>query len=84
MRVRCTNIEWDISDDDLIDNFGSVVDDNGLPYTAKSLGLPAWDTEVVLDVDADVNDDDCLRDEVLDALSDEYGWTVLSLRMEVL
>ena len=68
MRFKVWDIDWDISDEDLVDNFGSTVDDNGLPYTAKDLGLPARDKEVVVECRS--------PEDVADAVSDEYGWLV--------
>ena len=82
IKVKCTHIDWDISDEDLIENFGSIVDDNGLPYTAKCLGLPAYDSIVEIEIDDDDWNDAVAEMEessiVSDKLSDEYGWLVNS------
>ena len=48
-QYKCWNIDWDITDED--------VDDNGLPLTAKDLGLPAWDEEVIVELDDDEVED---------------------------
>lgn len=66
MKYRVTKIDWDISDEDR--------DDNGLPVTAKDLGLPAYDEFV--DVECDSEED------IADALSDEYGFCVNSFSVE--
>ena len=71
MKYRVSHIDWDINDEDLMDNFGSTTDDNGLPYTAKDLGLPAWDDEVEVLCD-DIED-------VADVLTDKYGWCISGL-----
>ena len=68
MKYRVNHIDWDIGDEDLMENFGSTTDDNGLPYTAKDLGLPAWDEEEVVECDSE--------EEIADAISDEHGWLV--------
>lgn len=85
MNVKCTHIDWDISDEDLLDNFGSTVDKNGLPYTAKALGLPAYDATVEVEIgDDEWNDAVAEMEEssiVADKLSDEYGWLVNSLKI---
>ena len=75
-------IEWSISDEDRVDRFGSTVDDNGLPYTARDFGLPF---NATLDVDTesdawktaekDGNEASCL----IDMLSEEYGFLVDSV-----
>lgn len=83
MKVRCTHIDWDISDEDLFDNFGSTVDKNGFPYTARDLDLPAYDAIVEVEIDDDDWNDAVADFEessiVADKLSDEYGWLVNSL-----
>ena len=68
MKFIVWHIDWDINDEDLMDNFGSTTDDNGLPYTAKDLGLPAWDAEEIVECDSE--------DDIADTISDEYGWLV--------
>ena len=80
MKLKVWNIEWDISDEDVEDAFGSLTDDNGLPYTTKDFGIPTIDE--VVEIEVDDNDWDEVagtpdEDEVVaDALSDIYGWLV--------
>lgn len=62
MIFKVTHIEWDIEDEGR--------DDNGLPITAKDLGLPAYDEVVQVECDSE--------DDIADALSDEYGFCVIS------
>lgn len=63
---KITHIDWDIEDEGR--------DDNGLPITAKDLGLPAWDEEITATI---VLDDDKDPDEAItDWLSDTYGYCV--------
>ena len=87
MKIVCTNIDWDIEDEDLEENFGGTVDKNGLPYTAKDLGLPAWDDKVVVYIDDDdwnaCEDDSEKSDMVCGELSENYGWLVNSCSWEV-
>lgn len=83
MKVRCTHIDWDISDEDLLDNFGDTVDRNGIPFTAKDLGLPTWNDVVEVEIEDDDWDaavengeENCI---VANELSDIYGWLINSL-----
>lgn len=87
MKVVCTHIDWDISEEDLVDNFGDTVDKDGLPYTAKDLGLPTWDEEVVLELDDDDWEDvSSTGDEdefICNELSEEYNWLINSFSWEM-
>lgn len=62
MTYEVTKIDWDIEDEDR--------DDNGLPITAKDLGLPAYDEVVKVECDGE--------EDIADVLSDEYGYCVNS------
>ena len=66
MKYRVTKIDWDTTDEDR--------DDNGLPVTAKDLGLPAYDESVEVECDSE--------EDIADALSDEYGFCVNSFSVE--
>jgi hypothetical protein len=66
MKYRVTKIDWDTTDEDR--------DDNGLPVTAKDLGLPAYDESVEVECDS--------VEDIADALSDEYGFCVNSFSVE--
>ncbi len=50
MKVKLWNINWKVSDKDYEENLGGLEDDNGLPYCPKDLGLPAWDSEIELEI----------------------------------
>lgn len=83
MKVRCTHIDWDITDEYLKEIFGSTVNKDGLPYTAKDLKLPTYDEEVEIEID-DEEWDAAVEDGeesylVTNKLSDEYNWLINSL-----
>lgn len=86
MKISCTNIEWDISDENVIQEFGSLRDDNDIPYTAKDFGLPAWDREVIVtisDNDWNSTDESDRTDLVCEELEAMYTWAVKGLHWEV-
>ena len=71
MKYEISKIKWDIDED---------YDDDGLPITAKDMGLPAYDSKLVIDTDKmeweldDPNDTEEVADMVSDWLSDVYGF----------
>lgn len=82
LTIEVSNIIWEIDDDDVIERFGSLTDDNGLPYTSKDFGLPS---NVILQMskakyedmveDGD-DDDETMEDYISDRLANEYGFCV--------
>ena len=64
-KVKVTNIDWDLSDCE------DSKDDNGLPVTAKDLGLPAWDEVVEIEVRKNYDNDD-----ICEALENEFSFCV--------
>lgn len=75
MKVKVWHIDWNISDEDYIENLGGLEDDNGLPYTPKALGLPAWDSEIILEIEPEGDDEEDYMNAIDNALVDEYGFT---------
>ena len=82
LTIEVSNINWDIDDDDIIERFDSLTDDNGLPYTSKDFGLPS---NVILQMskakyedmveDGD-DDDETMEDYISDRLANEYDFCV--------
>lgn len=84
LTIEVSDIIWDIDDDDVIERFGSLLDDNELPYTSQDFGLPS---NIILqmskakyeDMVEDGNDDDeTMEDYISDRLVNEYGFCVRS------
>ena len=82
LTIEVSDIIWEIDDDDVIKRFGSLTDDNGLPYTSKDFGLPS---NVILqmskakyeDMVEDGDDDDETMDDYISVrLANEYGFCV--------
>ena len=72
--IGVTNIDWKVSDDDSVKRFGSLTDDDGLPYTYKDFGLPS---SIVLQMSKSYYDDaiECGEDE------DEFVWNYIANRL---
>lgn len=84
MKVKVWNIDWKVSDEDYMEKIGALEDDDGLPYTPKDLGLPAWDSKIILEVEGpETDDDDDFRDSVDGALIAEYGFGARSWKYEM-
>ena len=74
MKVKVWNIDWDVSDEDYEENFGRTEDENGLPYTPKDLGLPAWDSEIELEIDPETDEEYDIGPAIDAALIVKYGF----------
>ena len=81
MKVKVWNIDWDVSDEDYMEKIGALEDDNGLPYTPKSLGLPAWDSKIILEIEPD--DEDNLGPDIDAALIVKYGFGAWDWNYEI-
>lgn len=77
VHVEVDLVDWYVSDEDIMEKFGKLEDDNGLPYTAKDFGLPqsAW-----VDIDADkwkmAEEDGDEVDIIVEKLSEKYGFLI--------
>ena len=85
LTIAVSNIIWDIDDVDVIARFGSLFDDDGLPYTNKDFGLPSG---VILqmskakykDMIEDGEDiEEAMADYIDDRLANEYDFCVSNL-----
>lgn len=72
MKVKVWNIDWAVSDEDYEKNLGGLEDDNGLPYCPKDLGLPARDSEIILEIEPEGDDEEDFMNAIDKALADEY------------
>jgi len=76
------HIEWQVLNKQYREIFGSLIDDNGLPYTPKDIGLPAWDTIVQVyigDKPAPKNEYVFIK-RIKEALQKKYGVKVKDFR----
>lgn len=75
LTVEVDGIDWDISDKAVMEKFGSLTNDNGLPYTAKDFDLPF---SVVLQMskarcdEIESGDEEGMDDYIADRLANEY------------
>ena len=82
LTIEVSNIIWDIDDDNIIERFGSLTDDNGLPYTSKDFGLPSGvviqmskaEYEDMVEEDPDIQE--AMADYINDRLANEYDFCV--------
>lgn len=80
LTIEVSNINWDIDDDDIIERFGSLTNDNGLPYTSKDFGLPSniilqmskAKYEEMVEEEPDIQD--AMADYIEDRLANEYAF----------
>ena len=82
LTIEVSDIIWDIDNDDIIERFGSLTDDNGLPYTSKDFGLPSGvviqmskaEYENMVEEDPDIQE--AMADYINDRLANEYDFCV--------
>ena len=84
MKVKVWNIDWDVSDEDYEESLGALEDDDGRPYTPKDLGLPAWDSEIILELEEpETDEDDDFHDDIDGALIVKYGFGAWDWNYEI-